>query len=122
MSKGIEVPEFVFDIPADAPPEQQLYMRAQIIVQSAFHTFGDREAVPAAATLDRAELTKAVAMALAMLLVSNRALKTRRDLRLESEKWAKYVAGLANAMHDGGDDPASKIFQALGMWTTEGTA
>lgn len=110
---GIPIPEFLFHIPDDATPDEKRYMRAQMVIQAAFHSFGDREILPGTATLERQELERTLATALAMLLAVDGQLKTPRDLRAAAEDHAKYIRQYAGILQSGGDRIAERLLDEL---------
>lgn len=119
MTEAIEVPELLLQgIPEGASPEQKLYLQAQLVIQSAFYTFGDREHLPDTATLDRQDLTEVLALAMAMLVAADPKLKTNRDIRLQAEEVGKCVRENALALRARGDDIAERLLQAMGIWSS----
>jgi hypothetical protein len=117
MAEGIEVPDLLFqDIPVDATPKQKLYMRAQLVLQSAFYTFGSREHLPDTATLDRQDLVEVLGAAISMLVAADPQLKTNRDLRLQAEAVGKFIKEGTLAMRAQDDNIAELLLEAMGLW------
>jgi hypothetical protein len=114
----MEIPDFVFEIPDDAAPEVKLYMRAQVVIQAAFHAFGDREYLPRAATLTTDDLKDVLAFALAMLVAADASAKTNRDIRTNTDTIARYMRQMATSMREGGDDNPKRLLEVLGMLST----
>jgi hypothetical protein len=114
VAKGMEVPDDLYTgIPEDADEPTKLYMRAQMVIQSAFYALGDREVSPGEATLGYRELEEILGMALAMLVAGNDSLKTKRDVRLDVERIGKLVRAYAEILKEGQDTQAIEILDML---------
>jgi hypothetical protein len=114
MSDPLEVPvELYSSIPEDADEATKLYMRAQVVIQGAYYSLGDRDISPGEASLEYSELEQILAAALAMLVAGNRHLKTKRDIRLRVEEHAKYIRGFAEILKGAQDTQAIDILDML---------
>ena len=115
-NEAMEVPEVVLQgIPEDASPEEKLYLRAQMVIQSAFYTFGDRENLADAATIDPDELAEVLTIAIAMLMAADPKLKTSSDIEYQADVVGTCVRGTALAMRAMGDNSADLILKAIGL-------
>ena len=115
MAEDIEIPDWASSIPDDADEHTKLYMRAQIVIQSAFHAFGDRTAKPGTATLATNDLINTIGFALGMLLATKGSLKTQSEIVGEAESLAIYVAASAKIFRDTNDTNPQALLDALGM-------
>lgn len=111
----MEVPDFFYGIPDDADEQTKLYMRASLIIQGAFHTFGDAELKPGTRTIGRSDLESAIALALAMLMTTDDQIKTKQQVRKQADVIAKYIADMTNAIRENGDSGPSALLAALNL-------
>jgi hypothetical protein len=107
-----QIPDFLYDIPEDAPEAIKLHLRAQRVIQAAFYAFGDPEERKGSLTLGRDELLEVINFAAAML-TSARSELTRQDLRKETERQEKFVRLAAEAMRE--DTTPRRLLDALGI-------
>jgi hypothetical protein len=115
MTGPMEIPDFLYEIPEDATPFEKLYMRAQVVIQAAFHAFGDRDYLPDKATLSAHELLEVLAMSSAMLLTLDPSAKTKRDVRLKAEGLGHDIQKMALAIKETGDTNIQRMMDALRM-------
>jgi hypothetical protein len=114
MTDDLEVPTELFaSIPDDADEATKLYLRAQVMIQAAFHSMGDRDVAPGETTVRYDELEQVLSAALAMLVAADSTLTTRRDVRLRLEEHGKYMRGFAEALKDSDDRNAIDILDTL---------
>ncbi|RYE64567.1 MAG: hypothetical protein EOO83_00935 [Oxalobacteraceae bacterium] len=114
MADDMEVPMGLYtSIPENADPYTKLYMRAQVVIQGAFYSLGDRDVSPGEATLERQELEEVLMAALAMLVSADSELKTKRDIRLRADEHAKYIRQFAEGLRDGNDDQIVDMLKLL---------
>ena len=114
MADEMEVPmELYSSIPDDADPYTKLYMRAQVVIQGAFYSLGDRKILPGDATLGRQELEEILMAALAMLVSADSELKTKRDIRLRADEHARYIRQFAEGLRDTNDDQIIDMLKFL---------
>jgi hypothetical protein len=113
----MELPGFSYTIPEDADPATKEYMRAQVVIQAAFHAFGDRNLKPGTATLPIVGVREVLAAAMGMMLALDSSLKTPRDVRIEAERLTKFVRTYADAIRSSPEASAS-ILDALNMTMT----
>lgn len=111
---GMEVPIELFSgIPDDADEYTKLYMRAQVVIQGAFYSLGDRDIAPGEATLGYEELERILAAALAMIIAGDDSLQTKRDIRLRTEHYAKFVRTFVEDLKDANDRQAIEVLDLL---------
>ncbi len=114
VADDIKVPEELYSsIPDDADEYTKLYMRAQVVIQGAFFSLGDREVSPGEATLGYGELEEILSAALAMLVAGDSQLKTRRDIRERVETHAKFIRKFAEGLQDDKDTQAIQVLEVL---------
>lgn len=111
--KPLEVPDFLHAIPQDEDPDVQEFMRAQALIQAAFHTYGDP--AKGAAVVSRDDLYSVLGVALALLASTDPRADTPRDLRLLVEAQAKVIIGYAKGLRESGDMTAETILRHLGI-------
>jgi hypothetical protein len=108
-----EVPEFLYDIPEDAPDEVKLHLRAQRLVQAAFYAFGDPNERPGSLSVGAAELLEVLNFATAMLTAASRATATRQDIRRETERQERFVRLAAETLRS--DNTIPQLLASLGI-------
>lgn len=119
---GTEIPDISTFIPADADPYTKQYMRAQMVMQSAFHAFGDRQAGTNVATIPVAEVIDVLCVALAMTTAINPGVQTPRDVREELDAQAKFTKRQVLALRNGGEEHLKALADTLSMTFSQGSA
>lgn len=118
---GTEIPDISSFIPEDADDYTKQFMRAQMVMQAAFHAFGDREAGSNVATIPISEVVEVLCVALAMTTAINPGMKTTRDVRLELEEQAKFVKRYVAALREGDPENLKIVAAALSMTFSSGS-
>ena len=113
MSDPRPVPEAPFSIPDHAPPEVKLHMRAQMIIQTAFYAFGNPETRPGMQTLNADDFLEVLNMAMAMVLSTDKSLKTPQAVRLAAADQAKRIREFMAPLQ--GDATVEQMLATLGM-------
>lgn len=111
--RDLEIPEFLHGIPDDAPPATKDFMRAQALIQAAFHTYGDPRVERV--SVGRDELYRVLGMALSILLATDKQLITPRDLRLGCDETGKDIADFARALREAGTKDIEGLLQIIGI-------
>jgi hypothetical protein len=119
---GTEIPDISTYIPADADPDTKQFMRAQMVMQAAFHAFGNRQAGTNVATIPIAEVIDVMCVALAMTTAINPGVQTPRDVREELDAQAKFTKRHVLALRNGGEETLKAIADALSMTFSHGAA
>lgn len=116
MADELEVPLDLYSrIPDDADENTKLYMRAQVVIQGAFYSLGDREISPGETTLGYGEIEEILCAALGMLVAGDDRMETRRDIRLRVDQHARFIRSFAEALHSAQDRQAVQILDMLRM-------
>lgn len=114
MADEMEVPiELYSSVPDDVDDATKLYMRAQVVIQGAFYSLGNRDISPGEVTMENGELEEILGAALAMLVAADPALKTKRDVRLRIESQAKDIRSFAEALKEAGDKQVIDVLDIL---------
>lgn len=116
MSDPKPVPEKLYRIPHDAPEEDKLHLRAQMVIQCAFYAFGDPDERPGTMTLGKVEMIEVLNMATAMLLSTDDKLRTRSAIRAATEACEKQTRNMVEALE--GDHTPQQLLSMLGMATS----
>lgn len=119
MADDMEVPMDLYSsVPDDVDGATKLYMRAQVVIQGAFYSLGNRDISPGEATMENGELEEILGAALAMLVAADPALKTKRDVRLRIESHAKHMRAFAEALKEAGDKQVLDVLDILRLRRT----
>jgi hypothetical protein len=119
---GTEIPDISAHIPEDADDYTKQFMRAQMVMQAAFHAFGDRAAGSSVATIPLNEVVEVLCVALAMTTAINPGMKTSRDVRLELEEQAKFVKRYVAELREGHPENLEIVAAALSMTFSQGSS
>lgn len=93
-----------------------------MVMQTAFHAFGDRQAGTNIATIPIAEVIDVMCVALAMTTAINPGVQTPRDVREELDAQAKFTKRHVLALRSGGAENLKAIADALSMTFSQGAS
>lgn len=109
------IPDGMFQIPSDTPIEQLPHYGAQFAIQAVMLSLGSREIEPGMTGISTDLLMQSLSMAVAMMIAADTRNPTPRDVRLDSEKWGKIIAGYAKILREENDLTARDLMELMGL-------